>query len=137
VFDRAVAALRSWRMFAIDGIELCWPTTPCAVGATVAVLARVAPLWSLNACRVVYVIDEAGPQTRCAFAYGTLPEHVVRGEERFLIEWSQASNEVHYDLLAFSRPSTPLLVAARPLLRRAQRRFARASLAAMRRVVAE
>ncbi len=135
VFERASAALRRWQMFAVDGVELCWPSAPIEVGTAVAVLARAGGLWSLNACRIVYVIDAPGPIARCGFAYGTLPEHAVRGEERFSIEWSQTSDEVHYDLLAFSRPSSPLLGLARPVLRRMQRRFARASLAAMRRAV--
>ena len=137
VFERGVAALRQWRMFAIEGVELCWPTARIAAGTTVGVLARAAGLWSLNACRVVYVIDERADLTRCGFAYGTLPEHAVRGEERFLVEWSARSDEVVYDLLAFSRPSSLLLGAARPLLRRMQRRFARRSLEAMRRAAAE
>jgi uncharacterized protein (UPF0548 family) len=132
VFERAAAALRRWQMFAIDGVELCWPSAPITVGTTVAVLAGSHRLWSLNACRIVYLIDEPGPPMRCGFAYGTLPEHAVRGEERFAIEWSPASDEVYYDLRAFSRPSTPLLGAVRPLLRGAQRRFARRSLEAMR-----
>jgi uncharacterized protein (UPF0548 family) len=133
-FERAVAALRAWRMFAIEGVDLCWPDAPIAVGTTVAIVAGNAPLWSLNACRIVYVIDDAGPPARYGFAYGTLPEHAVRGEERFLIECS-AADDVHYDLLAMSQPSTPLLALARPLVRIAQRRFARGSIAAMRRAV--
>jgi uncharacterized protein (UPF0548 family) len=137
VFERAVAALRQWRMFAVDGVALCWPDAPQQVGTTVAILAGVGGIWSLNACRIVYLIDEAGPPLRCGFAYGTLPEHAVRGEERFAIEWSPTSGDVSYDLLAFSRPRSALLGVARPLLRAAQRRFARGSLAAMRRAVAE
>jgi uncharacterized protein (UPF0548 family) len=136
-FERGVAALRQWRMFAIDGVELCWPSASIATGTTVGVLAHAAGLWSLNACRVVYVVDERAELTRYGFAYGTLPEHAVRGEERFLIEWSAASDEVVYDLLAFSQPSSALLGAVRPLLRRMQRRFARRSLEAMRRAAAE
>lgn len=132
VFERAVAALWRWQMFAIDGVTLCWSSAPIEVGTTVAILAGMAGVWSLNACRIAYIVDERGPITRRGFAYGTLPEHVVRGEERFVIEWDQASGAVTYDLLAMSRPSSPLLAYARPLLRRAQRRFARRSLAAMR-----
>jgi uncharacterized protein (UPF0548 family) len=135
-FERGVAALRAWRMFAIRGVELCWPDAPIAVGTTVAVLAGAGRLWSLNGCRIVYVIDEMAPCARYGFAYGTLPEHAVRGEERFLIEWSPATDDVHYDLLAMSRPSSRLLELVRPLLRRTQRRFARGSLAAMRRAIA-
>lgn len=137
VFERAVAALRQWRMFAVDGVALCWPDAPQQVGTTVAILAGVGGIWSLNACRIVYLIDESGPPVRRGFAYGTLPEHAVRGEERFAVEWSSASDDVSYDLLAFSRPRTTWLRAARPLLRVAQRRFAHGSLAAMRRAVAE
>ena len=135
VFERAVAALRSWQMFRMPGVELCWADAPIAVGTTVAILAGAARLWSLNACRIVYVVDENGPVMRAGFAYGTLPAHAVRGEERFLIEWSRASDEVVYDLLAFSRPNSWLLSIGQPFLRSMQGRFARASLAAMRRAV--
>ena len=132
-FERAVAALQRWEMFALRGVELCWPTAPIAVGTTVAILAGDRGLWSLNACRIVYLLDETGPVIRKGFAYGTLPEHGVRGEERFLIEWDQATDQVSYDLLAISQPSSLLIALARPLLRRVQKRFARQSLAAMRR----
>ena len=134
-FERAVDALRRWRMFAIEGVDLCWHDTPQQPGSTVAILAGGGPFWSLNACRVVYVIDESGPPVRRGFAYGTLPAHAVRGEERFVIEWSPDSDEVSYDLLAYSQPATVWLHAAAPLLRMVQRRFARGSLAAMRRAV--
>lgn len=137
VFERAVAALGRWRMFAIGGVALCWPDTPQRPGATVAILAGAGPIWFLNACRVVYAIDEAGPLVRRGFAYGTLPAHAVRGEERFTVEWSPASDAVSYELLAFSQPAAAWLRAAPPLLRTVQRRFARASLAAMRRAVVE
>ena len=93
-------------------------------------------LAAYKAPRIVYVVDEQGPLTRAGFAYGTLPEHAVRGEERFMVEWSQASDEVHYDLLAFSLPGSLLVKLAQPVLRRFQRRFARQSLAAMRRAAA-
>ena len=130
-FSRAVAAVRAWRMFAIGGVQLCWPDAPIAAGTTVAILARLGFVWSLNACRIVYVVDQ--PE-RFGFAYGTLPEHAVRGEERFLVE-RDASGEVSYDLLAFSRPSSRVLAIGRPLLRTAQRRFAAASKQAMWRAV--
>jgi uncharacterized protein (UPF0548 family) len=132
IFERAVAALRGWRMFAFRGVELCWPDAPVAAGTTVAILARVGPAWILNACRIVYAIEEPD---RVGFAYGTLPDHPVRGEERFLVERG-AGGEVAYDILAFSRPASLPLSLGRPLLRRAQRQFATASKAAMRRAVA-
>ena len=132
VFARAVAALRRWAMFEVDAVQLCWPSAPIAEGTTVAILAGRVAAWSLNACRIVYTVDTSD---RFGFAYGTLPEHAVRGEERFLVERDPASDEVTYDLLAFSRPGTALLALARPILRREQRRFAAGSKAAMWRAV--
>jgi len=89
-------------------------------------------MWSLNACRVVYVVDEAHATTRFGFAYGTLPDHIERGEERFLIEWNRTDDSVWYDILAFSQPRHPLVRLGFPVARMMQKRFARDSLAAMR-----
>jgi uncharacterized protein (UPF0548 family) len=84
-FVRARDAVRNWKMFAVPGLKLCWTDTPIETGATVALLASHYGLWSLNACRIVYVIEETGEIQRYGFAYGTLPEHGVIGEERFLV----------------------------------------------------
>lgn len=94
-------------------------------------MGRAIGLWWLNACRIVYVVDESGPITRFGFAYGTLPRHVETGEERFLIEWDRAKNCVWYDILAFSRPNHFLTRLGYPLVRRLQKRFARDSATAM------
>jgi uncharacterized protein (UPF0548 family) len=85
-FDAACAAVRRWEMFQLGWVEICWPDAPIVPGTTVGVLARVAGLWWLNACRIVYVLDEP---RRFGFAYGTLPGHAESGEERFSIEWNQ------------------------------------------------
>jgi uncharacterized protein (UPF0548 family) len=133
-FARGVAALQRWAQFELGWAAICWPTTPIAVGAVVAVRSRQWGFWSLNVARIVYLIDEAGPPRRWGFAYGTLPGHVMRGEERFLVEW-HADDRVWYDLLAFSQPRHPLVRLGRPVARRLQRRFARDSQAAMVRAV--
>ncbi len=127
-FARAVAAVRTWRMFALGWVDLHWPDAPIAVGTTVAVLTRALGVWSLNAARIVYVVDEA---ERFGFAYGTLPEHAERGEERFTVEWHRDEDEVWYDILAFSRPHGVLATLAYPLARRLQQRFRADSLRAM------
>ena len=75
-------------------------------------------LWWLNACRIVYVVDDSGPNFKFGFAYGTLPGHVESGEERFLIEWNRADNSVWYDILAFSRPNHVLTRLGYPFVRR-------------------
>ena len=134
-FVEAKAALRRWEMFQLGWIELCWPEAPLAVGTTVAILGQAFGLWSLNVCRIVYVIDEVGPVERFGFAYGTLPEHLERGEERFTIEWHHQDDSVWYDILAFSRPNQWLSRLSYPVIRQFQRHFARESLARMRQVV--
>jgi uncharacterized protein (UPF0548 family) len=130
-FNRAVAALRRWEMFNFPWMQLCWPDAPITTGTTVALVAFSLGLWTLNACRVVYAADEDGPVRRYGFAYGTLPEHVARGEERFLIEWNRADDSVYYSILAYSHPNQLLTWLGYPVMRLMQKRFARASKRAM------
>lgn len=131
VYEVAIAALRNWRQFDLGWVQMVPAGTPVEVGAVVAILTRHFGFWSLNACRVVYLIDDAGPTKKFGFAYGTLAGHVERGEERFTIEWHDADDSVWYDILAFSRPNKLLVKLALPLARRLQRRFARDSLSRM------
>ena len=136
-FERAVEALRGWRMFDVGWAGLLPPGASVEVGTTVAVFARHYGFWSLNFSRVVYGISEdAGGVRRRGFAYGTLPEHGESGEERFTVEWHR-DGSVFYDLYAFSRPNHPLARLGRPVARGLQRRFARDSLGAMVRAAGE
>lgn len=136
-FDRAVAALRRWDMFNTGWMCLCWPGAPIERGTTVVVLAALPGLWSLNACRVVYTIDQDDVATRrYGFAYGTLPAHEALGEERFQVEWDRADDSVWYDILAFSRPKSLMAKLGYPVARLMQRRFGRDSKRAMVRAVA-
>ena len=135
-FAAARIALGRWGQFRLGWVE-AWPRgTPIEAGQVVAVITRLCGLWWLNACRVVYVVDEKGPVKRCGFAYGTLPGHGESGEERFTVEWHEQDDAVWYDILAFSRPQQLLARLGYPLTRRLQRRFARDSAAAMRKAVA-
>src|SRR6478736_9170326 len=121
VFRSAIAALRRWEQFNLGWVE-AWPSdTPIQKGIAVAVMGRAIGVWWLNACRVVYVVDEAGPTSKFGFAYGTLPGHVESGEERFLIEWDRGDNSVWYDILAFSRPSHFFTRLGYPVVRRTQK----------------
>jgi len=133
-WDAARAAIRSWQMFRLGWVEVHGTEAPLAPGLAVAPVAHAFGFWFLNACRVVYLIDEEGPVRRFGFAYGTLADHAERGEERFLVEW-QEDDSVWYDLLAFSRPGHWLVWLGFPFVRRLQKRFAADSLAAMRRAV--
>ena len=129
-FRAAKAAIQEWKMFDLDWIEL-FPKHPSVqVGSEVAVVVRHLGFWSVNISRIVYVIDEA---SRYGFAYGTLPCHSEEGEERFLVEHDPTTDEVWYDLSAFSKPRHPLARIGYPISRYLQKRFARESLAAMKR----
>jgi uncharacterized protein (UPF0548 family) len=128
VFKRACQSLRHWQMFKLGWIELLRHDTPIEVDATVAVLIHHWGFYSLNASRIVYVVNE---ERRFGFAYGTLEDHAEQGEEKFLIEW-QSDGFVWYDILAFSRPRQWQARVGKPLVRILQKRFARDSMAAMK-----
>src|SRR5215469_1051845 len=68
-FDRAREAIRSWKPFDQGWVQLCWPDTPIQQGSTVGILAKSLGLRSLNAARIVYVIDELAPHVKFGFAY--------------------------------------------------------------------
>ena len=134
-FVRASAAIRSWKMFELGWCRIHPPAAPIEVGSAVAVVINHFGFWSLNACRIVYILEgDRGPR-HYGFAYGTLAEHGEVGEERFSVEWNRADDSVWYDLYAFSRPNHFLARLGYPLSRMLQRRFAAASKQAMVRAV--
>ncbi|HTQ62273.1 MAG TPA: DUF1990 domain-containing protein [Candidatus Solibacter sp.] len=133
-FDRAVKAICEWKMFEMPWVQLCWPDTPIREGATVAVLVSHFGFWSLNACRIVYVIEDNGEDKKFGFAYGTLIEHGERGEERFTVEFHAHDSSVWYDVLAFSKPNLMARLAY-PFARALQKRFAAESKLGMQRAI--
>jgi uncharacterized protein (UPF0548 family) len=135
VFATARVALERWQQFRLGWLEARPEDTPIKQGQVVAILARSIGLWWLNACRIVAVVDVDGPVRRFGFAYGTLPDHVGSGEERFLVEWHREDDSVWYDILAISRPQHLLARLGYPWVRRTQKRFGRESAAAMCRQV--
>jgi uncharacterized protein (UPF0548 family) len=131
VFRSAAAALQRWDQFRLGWVEP-WPgDTPIRVGEVLAVMGRAIRLWWVNACRIVYVVEETGTIAKFGFAYGTLPSHAESGEERFLVEWDQADDRVWYEIVAFSRPHHFLSRLGYPAVRRVQKRFRRDSAASM------
>lgn len=136
VFVAGVAAFRRWEQFQLGWLEPGCTSVPVESGQPVVMLVRVFGIWWMNACRIVYVVEDTGHVTRFGFAYGTLPAHAGSGEERFLIEWHRGDDSVWYDIRAFSRPRHVLARIGYPLMRRVQQRFGRESAAAMQRAVA-
>jgi uncharacterized protein (UPF0548 family) len=134
-FRVAREALDRWAMFDVDWVEVHKPDVSTSPGMNVAVLARVLGIWYLNACRIIYLIDERGAIENYGFAYGTLEDHAERGEERFTVLWDHTDDSVRYEQFAFSRPGNLLTRLNYPLARTVQKRFAKDALAAMRRAV--
>ena len=123
VFEEARKSLESWEQFSLPWLAAAPASTAIEPDAVVAIVAYTFGIWWLNACRIVYVIDESDASSRrFGFAYGTLPAHAGSGEERFLIE-KDGDGRIWYDVLAFSRPHHLLARVGYPLVRRIQRRF--------------
>ena len=140
VFAAARRAIESWQQFQLGWLEALPRDTPIEAGRVVAVRAFAMGSWTVNAARIVYVIDrqefgESSGVRQFGFAYGTLPGHMESGEERFLVE-QLADGTVWYDIVAFSRPRHILARLGYPFVRRLQHKFGRDSAAAMQRACA-
>ncbi|MEQ9408496.1 MAG: DUF1990 domain-containing protein [Fuerstiella sp.] len=130
-FEAAKQALQLWQHYRFSWIELHRPEAPPDSGQTVATVARALGLWVLNACRIVYVVEETEPLRRYTYAYGTLPEHAESGEERFQVTWKE-DDSVWYEIFAFSRPNQLLARLGYPYVRHKQKQFARESMQSMK-----
>jgi len=133
VFEKAKQALRSWKHFGVDWVQVFHPDTPIVVGADVAILAAAMGVYTLSGARIVYVIDESQtPVRRFGFAHGTLETHVASGEERFLVTYNTVSEEVHYELMSFSQANKWYTMIGYPVTRIVQDQFARESIEALK-----
>ena len=158
-FEAAREALLGWEHF-----QLGWThvdrATRVVKGEKVAVVAQAVLPWTINPLEVVYVDDSRAQQSRnsgraqqtraqgrrvgsarkggahVSFGHGTTHGHLLSGEERFTVRWDPDSDEVTYEVVAFSRPGHPLAAITYPVVRLLQRRFARDSMKAFTRAVA-
>ena len=121
VFQRAADGLFRWQAHIGAGAMVAPPGAAVSEGLTVVVAIPVAVVWVRVACRVVYVVDQPA---RRGFAYGTLPHHVIEGEEAFSVERDEAE-AVRVVVSAFLRPRGLLLRAAGPLVHRVDQRLVR------------
>ncbi len=139
-FRAATKAVNEWQMFPREMAKLEPEQAPIAVGQIVCVLFRAGPLWTVNPCRILRVIDDSrdgADVLRYGFVYGTLPGHVARGEERFLVEWNRVTDIVTYSIHAFSRPYHWLIWLGYPYLLIQQNKFRQLSGASMQAAVRE
>ena len=131
-FRDAVEALQRWDQFDLDWVVPLSTEVPLREGELFTFLAYTLGVWSVNMCRIVYVVDEEDDQhARFGFAYGTVGEHSVRGEEQFMLEWDRSTNEVTFSIRKFSLPASVLLKVLGPVTRWVQQRFTREALARM------
>ncbi len=133
-FNDAVQSMKAWQNFAVNWI-LLYPNEPkIAPGTTLVVCADHGLLWSMNACRIIFVIDETiGSKRQFGFTYGTLPGHVEQGEELFLIEWDTVTDQVTYEILAYSKSNHPLVSLMWPVAAMIQDQFRKDSIVALKR----
>ncbi|MFT6821612.1 MAG: hypothetical protein ACJATT_005443 [Myxococcota bacterium] len=134
-YERAKQAIRTYQMFRQSWVELIH-ADPLAEGAEVVFASRQLGLWTLNACRVVYIIEEEDDvRARFGFAYGTLANHAVAGEERFLATWDKRSDIVDFEVFKFSLPRHPLVRVMAPIARSIQRKFSEHAVLTVKRAV--
>lgn len=98
-FERAGADVLRWGMQRGAGLRVRATSEAAAEGTELIVLLGPVPA----PCRVVYVLDETD---RRGFAYGTLAGHPESGEELFSVRYDPATEQVHAEVVAFSRPAT-------------------------------
>ena len=134
LFDRARSALMSWRHFGVPWLDFRG-SGRVESDQVVATLLRIAGLWFVNPCRVIYT-DARPDSDFVAYAYGTLAGHAESGEERFGVNFDPLTQEVRYEIAAFSRPAILLSRLGYPFARRIQKRFALSSAHALARAAA-
>ena len=129
-FDRAKTAIDQWQLQRGAGMTV-HPIERPREELVVALVAKVGLAYATSACKVVYTIDEPD---RYGFGYGTLGDHPVSGEERFVVE--RTGDQLVVELVAFSRPSSLLFKLGGPIARRKQLALGAAYVEALRRFVA-
>ncbi len=110
----------NWIKLDVDG--------PPKLGQQVMVHFRLLGLWWRSPCRVVYLIDEPN---RFGFAYGTLPGHVERGEELFLVSRDPDSGKVSYEIRVMARAQHPIAKLLPGLVKYMQVRFRKTAFSRM------
>ncbi len=130
-WDAAVDSFNQWQFMPASVVEVVKPDA-IAPGEVVGVLFRGLGVWAFNPARIIEIHDSSEQSKRAfGFTYGTVVGHVEQGEERFLLEWDLATDEVWYRLDAVSRPKHFLAWVAYGYARRMQAKFRHESCASM------
>jgi uncharacterized protein (UPF0548 family) len=122
--ENARRSFEHWMQFDLGWVRVAIPTVRLSVGQIVTVEAHTLGLLTLNHSHILEVVSTP---TKFGFVYGTTKIHVENGEERFLLEFDPATEEVTYTLEAVSRPQSLLAWIGYPITRSFQHKFARDS----------
>lgn len=133
VFARAAEGLHRWAAHRRSGASVHPPGAVLAEGEVVAVSVRVGPAWVTVVNRVVRVTEEADV---VGFAYGTLPHHVVEGEEAFDVRRGP-DGTVRFEVVSFVRPRGRALSPAGPVITPLDHRLVRRYLRGMQAYVGD
>ncbi len=115
-FERAADLLLSGAAQRRAGARVTLSETPMRVGTLVTMRLGLGILSFRIPCLVVWAERSA---TVAGFAYGTLPGHPERGEERFTLTL-RPDHEVVFEIAAFSKPGRWFTRIGAPLGRRVQ-----------------
>lgn len=93
--------MRHWRMLP-EWVHVHPSPVAEQPGSTLILQLKLMSLWWVSPVRLLINADASANARQCAIAYGTLPGHHARGEERFEANWLD-DDRVVFRLRAFSR----------------------------------
>ncbi|PPG29486.1 DUF1990 family protein [Pseudoclavibacter sp. RFBB5] len=126
-FERAADDLLAGRAQSRAGASVELSEVPLREGSRVVMRLQMGPLKFTIPCLVVWAERTS---TSCGFAYGTLPGHPERGEERFVLDLAD-SGTVTFSIVAFSAPARWFTILGGPIARAVQTRMTRRYLRAL------
>lgn len=128
-FEAAREQLHQRRCMQLDWVQLCSEGPPLR-GHDMVIVAHVMGVWAMNCCRVIDIRNQSEPFSSetnqdllFSFAVGTLPRHIMVGEERFSVSMDGQTEMVRFSIRSFSRASNLTGIVGGPFIRHYQRRF--------------
>lgn len=100
-FGRLADRLMRWQIHTASGLDVAVSRDQAVPDAVLVATYRLGPVPVRTRCRVLYVIND---ERRCGFAYGTLPGHPLRGEERFVVDHCH-DDTVLFTVRSFAEPA--------------------------------
>ena len=133
VFGRAGEAVLTFRMHRATGARIVTAAQRAAPGVRLSVGVGFPRLGAGVPCEVVWSVDD---ERQAGFGYGTLPGHLARGEEAFLVT-EDADGRVWFSVTAFSVPARWPMRLGGPVARLGQHGYARLCGRALKRLCRE